>query len=183
MTAGQSGWSAPPEEIGPAPGVEFGGYGSRLIAYIVDGIIVAIVTTVIILVGVLILTATSDFTLDQTGTVQSGTVSAGGVTALFTAFLLALIFSVLYFPWFWARGGQTPGMRMTNIRVVSRPGRYPDQLGTGDPAPHRLVDLGRGLLHRVHLDLHRRAASELGRPHRRDARHQVLNRGVGAPPH
>lgn len=136
MTAGQSGWSAPPEEIGPAPGVEFGGYGSRLIAYIVDGIIVAIVTTVIILVGVVILTATSDFTLDQTGTVQSGTLSFGGVTALFTAFLLALIFSVLYFPWFWARGGQTPGMRLTNIRVVADRDGTPISWG---PAILRLI--------------------------------------------
>lgn len=119
MTQVQSGWAAPPEESGPAPGVEFGGYAARLVGYIIDGIIIAIVTTVIIVVGVVILTATSDFTLDQTGTVQSGTVSAGGVTALLVTFLLAVIFGLLYFPWFWARGGQTPGMRLTNIRVVN----------------------------------------------------------------
>jgi uncharacterized RDD family membrane protein YckC len=130
MTEAQSGWAAPPEQSGPAPGVEFGGYGARLIAYIIDGIIVAIVTTVIILIGVVILTATSDFTLDQTGTVTSGTVSGGGVTALLVSFLLALIFGLLYFPWFWARGGQTPGMRITSIRVVSDKDGTPIGWGT-----------------------------------------------------
>jgi len=118
MTESGSGWQAPPEQLGPAPGVEFAGYGARLIGYIVDSIIVTIIAIVLIFIGVAILTATSSFTLDETGTVTSGTVSGGGITALFTTFLLAVIFAFLYFPWFWARGGQTPGMRMTSIRVV-----------------------------------------------------------------
>jgi uncharacterized RDD family membrane protein YckC len=32
-----SGWVAPAEEPGPAPGYVFGGFGARLIAYLIDG--------------------------------------------------------------------------------------------------------------------------------------------------
>ena len=32
--------------------------------------------------------------------------------------VLVLVLSFAYFPWFWARGGATPGMRMFRLRVV-----------------------------------------------------------------
>jgi uncharacterized RDD family membrane protein YckC len=116
---GTSGWQGPPPQPGPAPGVEFASYGARIVGYIIDSIIVTIITIILVVIGLGILTATSSFTFDETGTVTSGTVSTGGLTAVLTTTLLALIFAFLYFPWFWARGGQTPGMRMTGIRVVS----------------------------------------------------------------
>ena len=38
MTTPQE-WTAPDPEIGPAPGVEFGSPGARLVAYIVDNLV------------------------------------------------------------------------------------------------------------------------------------------------
>ena len=44
-------WQSPEPQEGPAPGVEFAPHGGRLVAYIIDGIIIGIVVTLICLVG------------------------------------------------------------------------------------------------------------------------------------
>ena len=38
---------------------------------------------------------------------------------MFLYVFVVLLVSVSYFPFFWARGGQTPGMRFFRLRVVS----------------------------------------------------------------
>jgi uncharacterized RDD family membrane protein YckC len=100
-------WQTPEPDAGPAPGVRFAPHGPRLVAYIVDVIIIGIVITVLTVVftAILVGAATSD--------------NAGA--AIGSAFLLVffvLLISLAYFPWFWARGGQTPGLRMFHLRVV-----------------------------------------------------------------
>jgi uncharacterized RDD family membrane protein YckC len=103
----QGSWQAPPMEAGPAPGVRFAGYGARLIAYIIDGIVLAIVVTVVSIALLAILAAAA----------ASNSDAVAGLTAL--VWLLAiLVISLLYFPYFWANGGATPGMRLFHIRVV-----------------------------------------------------------------
>jgi uncharacterized RDD family membrane protein YckC len=100
-------WQAPEPEMGPAPGVRFASHGPRLIAYIIDSI----------LIGVIVVVATIVFGLVFAGAVASD--SAGAVvggTLLYVIVILAV--SLAYFPWFWARGGQTPGMKMFRLRVV-----------------------------------------------------------------
>lgn len=100
-------WQAPPEEQGPAPGVRFAGHGARLIAYILDSIVLGIVIVVLsfVFVAFAIGTAASD----------SMGAMAGG---LFLFVILILVVSFAYFPFFWARGGQTPGMMPFRIRIV-----------------------------------------------------------------
>ena len=100
-------WATPVEPTGPAPGLQFGGYGGRLIAYIVDVILVSVIGAVI------------SFFLAIIGLV----LAAGGLDILAGAtfvILFAAIFlvSLGYFPWFWWRSGQTPGMRLFRLRVV-----------------------------------------------------------------
>jgi len=112
-------WQPPPEDIGPAPGIEFAGYGGRLLAYILDGFLIGIVSTVLILIGVVLLAGGSSVETDASGAITSASVNAGGLGGLLLTVVLASLFSLLYFPWFWARGGQTPGMRVTGLRVVS----------------------------------------------------------------
>ena len=68
-------WEAPEPVAGPAPGVAFADHGERLIAYIIDLVVVAIV-------------------------------------------VVALVVAFGYFPFFWARTGQTPGMRPFHLWVV-----------------------------------------------------------------
>ncbi len=102
-----SSWQGPPIEDGPAPGVRFGGYGGRLVAYIIDGLIQGVVFSLvsIILLAIGVGAATSD-----------ATALAGASIAVWI--VVGFLITVLYFPYFWAHGGQTPGMRLFHIRVV-----------------------------------------------------------------
>jgi uncharacterized RDD family membrane protein YckC len=102
-----SSWQAPEPVVGPASGYEFGGFGERLIAYLVDVLIVTfLVIAIIILAGLVV-----------------GVGAAGGSGLLAVAGILVIVVAVLvvpfaYFPYFWARTGQTPGMKIFGLRVV-----------------------------------------------------------------
>ena len=100
-------WAAPPEPAGPAPGIRYAGHGGRLVAYLVDlllaGVIGVIVTIALSLIGVLF----ESFGFDGLAGVMLGV----GLVAW-------LVITFGYFPWFWARLGQTPGMRLFGLRVV-----------------------------------------------------------------
>lgn len=100
-------WDKPVEETGPAPGVRFAGYGARLVAYIVDGIVVGAATVVATVVLSLVIAAFS----------SSGSDTAAALSSLLLVVVVLLI-GIGYFPYFWARSGQTPGMRVLRIRVV-----------------------------------------------------------------
>ena len=109
-------WEAPKEESGPAPGVKFASHGPRLVAYILDSLIVGAIYLVIFFVMAAVLVGTvdpSDFNEGVPSRRAAGTLAVFGVIFLLT-FLLALA----YFPFFWARSGQTPGMRPFGLYVV-----------------------------------------------------------------
>lgn len=107
-------WQAPAETYGPAPGVRFAGLGARLIAYIVDGFILGIVIIAVSVVFGLLLAGAATSANDQ----ASGAVAGMAIGGSLLYVLLILAMSIAYFPWYWARGGQTPGMKMLHIRVV-----------------------------------------------------------------
>lgn len=91
-------WQAPEPSGGPAPGIDFASPGSRLVGYIIDGVVQFGLAIVFVLVGTILL-------------------------ALFwplgvIAYLAAGLFLFLYFPYFWQKSGQTPGMRLMQIKVV-----------------------------------------------------------------
>jgi len=91
-------WEAPEPIAGPAPGVAFADHGPRLIAYIIDTIIIVIATIVLVIVGGIL---------------------ASIVPALaIIPFLGIFIVSLVYFPYYWAKSGQTPGMKQQGIKVV-----------------------------------------------------------------
>lgn len=121
MTTPAPSWPPPVEPAGPAPGVQFAGHGARLGAFILDAILVGLVTSVLLvvvmipLVGALVGAAGSD------GEIDSGELGAVGASAgFFVLGVLAIsVFALLHFPFFWARGGATPGMRVAGIRVVN----------------------------------------------------------------
>jgi len=94
----QGHWQAPEMEPGPAPGVAFASPGSRLVAYIVDVIVTILVSIVLGIVGIALV-----FVLPILSIIP---------------FLAIFIVSFVYFPYYWQRSGQTPGMRMMNIKVV-----------------------------------------------------------------
>ena len=48
-------WARPIEPEGPAPGVAYGGAGERLLAYIIDGLLVFVANIVLFLLAVVLL--------------------------------------------------------------------------------------------------------------------------------
>ena len=91
-------WTAPEPSPGPAPGVEFADPGPRLIGYIIDilinaGIVIALTVVGVILAAVLPILA-------------------------ILPFVLVIVIPFIYFPYFWSRDGQTPGMKQMGVKVV-----------------------------------------------------------------
>jgi len=78
--------------------VSFASAGSRLVAYIVDLIVATLVSVALAIVGVALVVVLP-------------------VLAIIP-FLAFFTVSLLYFPYFWQRNGQTPGMQMMGIKVV-----------------------------------------------------------------
>ena len=93
-------WQSAPGPEGPAPGVYFAGYGSRIVAYLIDVILIGVIVGILSFVGILF----------------SGGDGSGVVFTIMLGF--SIIVSLLYFPFFWQRDGQTPGMGVFGIRVV-----------------------------------------------------------------
>ena len=113
--APQVGWAPPQEAEGPAPGIEFAPHGGRLVAYIIDGLIVGLVVSVLVIVGLIVLFG--GVSIDQS-TGQVTDISGASVGSFLLLLMVATIIGLLYFPFFWARGGQTPGMRPFSLHVV-----------------------------------------------------------------
>jgi uncharacterized RDD family membrane protein YckC len=112
-------WDAPKDEVGPAPGVKFASHGPRLVAYIIDSLIVGLIYLVILVVWSAAFVSTTPSIDFDTGMPTGGMTAAVGLFGLFTVvFLFGLILPLAYFPVFWTRGGQTPGMRPFNLYVV-----------------------------------------------------------------
>ena len=106
-------WESPERTDGPAPGVEYAPHGARLVAYILDGLIASAICIVLIVLALILLAAGSTIVDNRVTSMNPIT------TTLFVLLvILTIVVAVLYFPFFWARGGQTPGMRPFGLRVV-----------------------------------------------------------------
>jgi len=117
-----SGWNAAAQtRPGPAAGLAYGGFWIRTLAFVLDSLVVGVITTVM---------APGAFTFTQTGPnyfeLNYGPSAFGGLVGL------------VYFVGLWAWRGQTAGMMLLKLRVV----RADDG---GD------VDLVRGILRYVGL--------------------------------
>jgi uncharacterized RDD family membrane protein YckC len=106
-------WESPEPQPGPAPGIEFAPHGARLVAYLIDSIIVSVVIIVPLVIGSAVLLSGTTVQGDEVTAVDPGA-GAGFTVFVIVAFLIGF----LYYPFFWARGGQTPGMRPFALRVV-----------------------------------------------------------------
>jgi uncharacterized RDD family membrane protein YckC len=91
----------------PAPGVFYAGNGARFIAYVVDACILGAIYAFVFLV----------FTLIAAAAASNDNSAIAGVS-MAVAFAGAFLMYLVYLPWFWAHGGQTPGMKVLRVRVV-----------------------------------------------------------------
>ena len=114
------GWQ-PPVQNGPAPGVSYGSRLGRLIAYIIDGFIMSLLFFVVFAVVSLLVGSVS----------AADTPSAGAGILGLVLILVVLVVAILWKPWFWSHGGQTPGYKMLGLRVVRAADGGPVSLGQG----------------------------------------------------
>lgn len=104
------GWQSPLPPVGPVPGLEYGGFWVRTLAYVVD-------TLILIGVAYAIAFATGvEFFSVQTQQFRSGTFTSLNVTVNPT--LPGVLMYLAYFGGLWALRGQTIGMAMLGLRVV-----------------------------------------------------------------
>ena len=106
-------WQPPTDQPGPAAGVSFASHGPRLVAYLLDGLIIGafiiVLSIVAAIIGVGIAASVSP--------TSTGARAAAGVGFLGFG-LVVLVVTLGYFPYFWTRTGQTPGMKPFNLYVV-----------------------------------------------------------------
>jgi uncharacterized RDD family membrane protein YckC len=101
-------YAPPVQPAGPAPGVTYAGFLVRFIAYLVDGFIQGLIVWAFVIVGGLIAAAAS------TGDQSAGAGAAIGIVVL----LAGVVVGLLWKPWFWSHGGQTPAYKILHLRVV-----------------------------------------------------------------
>jgi uncharacterized RDD family membrane protein YckC len=99
----QVSWNVPPPTpAGPAAGLRYAGFWVRVVAFILDAIVLAVITSAL-------------GPLAGTGTVvNTGT----AVSINYQANALGTLIGLVYFIGFWAWRGQTPGMMPFNLKVV-----------------------------------------------------------------
>src|SRR3954465_4859424 len=103
-TPSQSGapvvWESPQRIEGPAPGVEYAPHGGRLVAYIIDSLILTIACSITAVAAAVVLASGA--------TVEGQTVTnieAGASAGFFVLLLVTLVIGIGYFPFFWRYGG------------------------------------------------------------------------------
>lgn len=105
-------WEPPDDPVGPAPGLEFAPHGRRLVAYLIDCLIIyaliAIVSIAIFIPWAM---------LGPTRSAEPATYRTLVVLGLIW-FALIVVISFGYFPFFWAKSGRTPGMRPFRLVIV-----------------------------------------------------------------
>ena len=105
--------AAPGSVRGPAPGLEYATFGGRLIAYIIDSIIIGIATGIVSLImggGIFALYGFSAFGFGRRLGFDFG------LTSVAFAIIAGLI-SGAYFVYFWTHTGATPGQSFLGLEV------------------------------------------------------------------
>ena len=98
-----AGWAATPEAPpGPAQGLRYAGFWVRLVAFILDGIVLWVISAALspLFGGSMVSLEGGTYSVNTTGS----TVSA--------------VANLVYFVGFWAWRGQSPGMIPFNMRIV-----------------------------------------------------------------
>jgi uncharacterized RDD family membrane protein YckC len=118
--------AAPPPAVAPATGLVYGDVPNRIIAYIIDAIVIFIINIVVAIpLGIIGITAMSGLATNWIGSI------------IIAAFSLAV--SGIYFVYLWTRRRATLGMQVLNLQIGTAPG---GETITQDQAIKRWLALG-----------------------------------------
>ena len=99
-----AGWAPPPEApTGPAQGLRYAGFWVRFVAFILDAIVLAVLTSAF---------------APLIGGGSMVTVENGVYMFDYSANAIGLLINLVYFVGFWTWRGQSPGMIPFNMRIV-----------------------------------------------------------------
>ena len=97
----------------------FGGFWRRFFAYLIDNVILYLVSLVLLLGGLLALEL-GGHTLGRA--LSSGTIPRGMGVFPVVYVVTTIIAGMVYFTWFHGAAGQTPGKRLLGLRVIQTSG-------------------------------------------------------------
>jgi len=104
-------------QVPPAPQTSYAGFWIRLLSRIVDGIIVGIPLSIILVIFIAISGAALNATSSSDQNTQNAAAGlAGGVFLLY--YLIAALTIAGYQVYFWGTSGQTIAMRLFHLKVV-----------------------------------------------------------------
>lgn len=113
------------QPAGPAPGVRYASAGQRLIAYIIDNIIIGFVIGIFYFIGIVAIAGGATVN-ENTGAVSAGPGAGIGMLILLFGFLVGFLWK----PFFWSRSGQTPAYKILGMKVVRARDGGPISFGT-----------------------------------------------------
>ena len=132
-----------PEHIdGPAPGVEFAPHGQRLVAYILDGVIITSASAGPWCSSAALCSTRARRVVDN----QITSIEPGAVTGFVLLTLLAIIIGLVYFPGSGHAEVRPSGCSPFGLPGRERPGWRAHRLGDGVASPGRPVGRRRGSL-------------------------------------
>ena len=102
---------------GYAPAANYGGFWIRVVARLVDGLIIGVPFAILFLiVAVAVGAAASGSSSSSNSTNGAAAAAFGGVFVLL--YLIVLVVTFGYWIYFWGSSGQTLGMRLLRLKVV-----------------------------------------------------------------
>ena len=106
-----------PQASGWTPGLTYGGFWIRLVARVVDTLILGIPLSIVLVVFAVLAGVIGSASNSSNQNTQSAVaIGFGGIFLLF--YLLVLAAVIGYQIYFWGSSGATPGMRLFKLRVV-----------------------------------------------------------------
>jgi uncharacterized RDD family membrane protein YckC len=114
-------WEPPAEVTGAVGGLEYAGALPRLVAWIIDGLILGILGLILFAIAAVIFAGSIDWTqYTSPGYTRAGVVTSGaGFGAFLVAAVIGLVIDVAYFVFLWTGSARaTLGMRLLHLQVA-----------------------------------------------------------------
>lgn len=103
----------------PGTRPEYASPAARLIAYIIDVVIIGFIVGIFYAVGFYLLM----------GGISDGSASGPGAAIGMLVMVIGFVIGFFWKPWFWSHGGQTPGYKVIGMQVVRAADGGPLSLG------------------------------------------------------
>lgn len=94
--------------------MEFAGFGSRFVAWLLDSFLMGILAGIMAFCAALIIISAA--------ATESDLITSLSVATAFVVLIIILFFQFVYFGYFWSKDGQSLGMKLVNIKVVRQDG-------------------------------------------------------------